>query len=222
MKPKIITVVWWSWSWKWSLANAIIKTLWKNKVSTIPHDMYYRPHATYPNHLKFKFHENEMLNFDHPDALETELLEEHLELLMKWKEVQIPKYEFWKWIRVPWEIIKPTEFVLVDWIFTLTSNKIATMATLNLYIDVDEVNLLARRLIRDWWYWGPSRWDMWSEWMWDDVLFYIKYVQDGYRKYVKPYKSRADLILDNNEWTEKWKTPKMVDIAVNYLKWKFK
>lgn len=57
--------------------------------------------------------------------------------------------------------------------------------------------------------------------MWDDILFYIHHVQKGFKDYVEPSRKKADLVVSNNEWVEDGEVPRMVDVAVNYLKGKF-
>ena len=56
--------------------------------------MYYYPAAVFPEHLEFEFYDNQFKNFDTPEALETELMIEHLIQLKNGEEVQIPEYDF--------------------------------------------------------------------------------------------------------------------------------
>lgn len=222
---KIITIVGGSGSWKWYLAKEIAKAFGEENVSILPHDMYYYPADTFPKELEFEFYGNSFKNFDCPDALETELLIEHIIALKSGQEVQIPEYDFGnndekKGKRHPGKIIKPTEYIIIDGIFSLTNKHIRKLTDVAIYIDVDTTNQMARRFMRDWWKW-QTRSDMWHPGMWDDILFYIHHVQKGFKDYVEPSRKKADLVVSNNEWVEDGEVPRMVDVAVNYLKGKF-
>ena len=207
-------------SGKSTITEEIAKEL-GGRVSMISHDMYYYPAEQFPEHLKFDFHDTPMLNYDHPDALETKLLEEHLAQLLGGNAVRIPKYDFATKTRSEGGIIQPTEFIVVEGIFTLTSDIIAHSATLNIFVDVQPTNLMARRFIRDWGFKTPTPGDLGKDGMWDDMLFYVNYVQKGYQRYAEPFKSRAHLLVDNNHWAQKGETPKMVDIVTSYIRGKF-
>src|SRR3990167_6148524 len=70
------------------LANTIVNELGSDRVVVISEDSYYQN----LHHLPVE--ERAKMNFDHPDALDHELLIKHLKLLQKGKSVEIPKYDF--------------------------------------------------------------------------------------------------------------------------------
>ncbi len=76
IKPLIIRIACWTTSGKTTFVLAVVNNLNPNDVTTIQYDSYYRDNS----HLSLQEREN--VNFDHPDALETELLGEHLKSLM--------------------------------------------------------------------------------------------------------------------------------------------
>lgn len=221
----LINLIGWSGSGKWYLAEKIIETFWKDRVDTIPYDMYYYPSDKFPSSLEVEFEGKKFKNFDTPEALETELLIKHIEMLKNGQEVQIPEYDFGnnptgKSQRKPWKIIKPTDFIILDWLFGLCDPRLRELSDVSIFIELSSVNRMARRFMRDFWN-GTKRAHAGEKGIADDILFYITFVQSGYRKYVEPSKQHANLVVDNNEWIHEWQEPKMVDIVINYLKGKF-
>ena len=221
----LINLIGWSGSGKGYLAEKVIQMLGADKVDTIPMDMYYYPYDRFPESLHVEFEGNKFKNFDTPEALEIPLLIEHLKKLKNGEEVQIPEYDFGhnptgNSQRKPGKIIKPKEFIILDSLFGLCDPELRALTDVSIFIELSAVNRMARRMIRDWGS-GQARSDMGVPGMADDILFYITFVQAGYAKYVEPCKQFADLVVDNNEWIHKWQEPKMVDIAINYLKGKF-
>ncbi len=221
----LINLIGWSGSGKWFLAEKIIETLGADRVDTIPYDMYYYPDADFPKNLYFDFEGKKFKNFDTPEALETPLLIKHIKALKNGEEVQIPEYDFGnnptgKSQRKPGKIIQPKDFIILDGLFGLCDEEIRALSDVSIYIELSAVNRLARRMIRDWGKW-QARSDMGDPGLADDVLFYIKYVQAGYEKYVEANQQFADLIVNNDKWIQWDELPKMVDITLNYLRGKF-
>lgn len=75
-------------SGKTTMVQAIVNSLKENDIITIQHDSYNkdRRHLS-PEKMK-------ILNYDHPDAIDTKLLVKHLKKLIAGKEVKIPIYDF--------------------------------------------------------------------------------------------------------------------------------
>ena len=81
-------------SGKSTIVKEILKQLGTEKVSVIQYDSYYK------NRPELSFEERTKINFDHPDSLETNLLVEHLNLLISGKNVEIPVFHhFTKYLR---------------------------------------------------------------------------------------------------------------------------
>lgn len=220
----LISLIGWSGSGKWYLAEKIIAAVGADRVSTIPMDMYYYPYERFPTHLDVMLEGKTYKNFDTPEALEVDLLVEHLTQLQAWKSIQIPHYDFGnnptgKQIRTPGEIIEPKEFIILDGIFGLVDERIREMTDVSIFIDISPLNRMARRFVRDFGYW-QTRAYMGSG-LWDTIKFYVEFVERGYQEYVEKYKTYADIVVNNDVWAEKWEEPKMVDISVNYLRGKY-
>lgn len=221
----LINIIGWSGSGKGYLAEKIIETFGTERVDTIPMDMYYYPDADFPSSLHVDFEGKKFKNFDTPEALEIDLLIEHIKKLKNWEEVQIPEYDFGnnstgKSQRKSGRIIQPKDIIILDGLFWLCDPRIRELTDVSIFIELSAVNRMARRMIRDWGR-GQSRSDMGEPGMADDILFYITFVQAGYTKYVESAKSYADLVVDNNEWIHEGREPKMIDISINYLRGKF-
>lgn len=220
----LISLIGWSGSGKWYLAEKIIAAVGADKISTIPMDMYYFPHDRFPPHLDVALEGKTYKNFDTPEALEIDLLVEHLTQLQSGKSVQIPHYDFWnnttwKQLRTPWDIIEPRDFIILDGIFGLVDERIRAMTDVAIFIDISPLNRMARRFVRDFGY-GQTRAYMGSG-LGDTIKFYLEFVEKGYQNYVEKYKSFANIVVNNDTWVRKDEEPKMVDITVNYLRGKY-
>ncbi len=88
MKPLIIGVAGGTGSGKTTVVRRIMEALGSRDVVLIQHDSYYRDRS----HLSPE--ERASINYDHPDALETDLFADHLELLISGKPAEIPIYDF--------------------------------------------------------------------------------------------------------------------------------
>lgn len=75
-------------SGKTSIAQEIVKEFTTGEVTVIQLDSYYKDLGNMP------MEERNKQNFDHPEAMDFELLHEHLSTLIKWEAVKIPSYDF--------------------------------------------------------------------------------------------------------------------------------
>lgn len=65
-----------------------IKEQFHDEITILSHDFYYKSHDDIP------FEERKLLNYDHPDAFETDLMIEHIKKLKNWETVERPVYDF--------------------------------------------------------------------------------------------------------------------------------
>jgi uridine kinase len=102
---------------------------------------------------------------------------------------------------------KPAPVIVVEGIFVFYLEEIRKQFDLKVFIDADEHIKLSRRIRRD----GQERgYDM------DDVLYrYEHHVAPTFDKYIRPFKSDADIIIPNNESFDKG-----LSVLVHYLKGK--
>lgn len=90
------------------------------------------------------------LNFDHPDAIDWALMQQHLLDLKAGKAIAVPSYDFVNHKRLPdRHMVEPREYVLVDGILLYVKEMIRNLFDIRLYVETSERMRFARRLLRD-------------------------------------------------------------------------
>ncbi len=131
-------------SGKTTVVEELLRGLRPQPVSVIHHDSYYRDLAHLP------FEERVDVNFDHPDALETSLLVEHLLELRRGNPVEVPVYDFATHTRTDRvEEIKSTGVVIVDGILVLAEARLRDLLDIKVFVDTEADIRFIRRLRRD-------------------------------------------------------------------------
>jgi uridine kinase len=144
MKPFIIGVAGGSGSGKTTVVKHIIERIGIDNLVLLQHDSYYRDLA----HLNFE--DRARQNFDHPSALETELLVRHVEALTKGYSVEVPIYNFKEHIRSEQtESLVPRPVIIIDGILIFFEQRLRDLMHLKLFVDTDSDVRLLRRLRRD-------------------------------------------------------------------------
>ena len=144
MKPFVIGIAGGTGSGKTTIAQRIAGAVADADVALIEHDSYYRDLS----HLSDE--ERQAVNFDHPDALDTELLVAHLELLRAGSAVDIPRYDFASHTRrLQAQPLAPKPLVLVEGILVLADARLRAAFDLKIYVDTDADIRILRRLQRD-------------------------------------------------------------------------
>ena len=144
MKPIIIGVAGGSGSGKTTVVHEITKALGPDDVSVIQHDSYYHDRSTVP--LKDRL----WLNYDHPHALETQLLIEHLRELKDGKSVQLPVYDFATHTRTTDTItVDPRNVVIIEGILILAEPALRDLMDIRVFVDTDPDLRVIRRIERD-------------------------------------------------------------------------
>jgi len=130
-------------SGKSTLASALSQSL-PGQCSQIAQDWYYRDLA----HLTLE--ERPGCNFDHPDALENELLAAHLSALRSGKSVEAPQYDFHRHTRSSaTATIAPRPLLILEGLHVLSVPAIRECLDLAVFIDCSQEQQLHRRLLRD-------------------------------------------------------------------------
>lgn len=94
--------------------------------------------------------ERDARNFDVPEALESELLAQHLDELLSGQAVALPRYDFATHCRLPvHDKLAPPDLLVVEGLFALYWEAIRDLADLNVFVDADSDTCLERRLARD-------------------------------------------------------------------------
>lgn len=181
----IIGITGGSGSGKSSIVNAIAKGFDDNQLTVLSQDRYYNP----LDHLSPK--ERSVQNFDHPNAFDYNLLEEHLDELKKGNTIQAPIYSFVKETRESeTDPISPTPVLLLEGILLMNHPKIKSVVDLWIYIDTDEDHRLMRRVLRDTAERGQELTKVFRR--------YTEQVKPMHENYIESSKSEADIIINNN------------------------
>ena len=181
----IIGITGGSGSGKSSIVNAIAKRFDKSQLTVLSQDRYY-------NSLDYLSpDERSLQNFDHPNAFDYQLLEEHLLELKNGNTIQAPVYSFVKETREPeTDPISPTPVLLLEGILLMNHPKIKSMVDLWIYIDTDEDHRLMRRVLRDTTERGQELTKIFRR--------YTEQVKPMHQNHIESCKSEADIVINNN------------------------
>jgi len=145
VEPRVIVgVAGGSGSGKTTVVRRIVDSLGSDEVTVLDHDRYYRDR----NDLRLE--ERAALNYDHPDALETDLMVRHVQELKSGRAVQVPKYDFARHARLPeTELFSPRRAIIVEGILVFTSPELRQLMDVKVFVDTDSDTRFIRRLQRD-------------------------------------------------------------------------
>ena len=142
--PFLIGVAGGSASGKSTVVERLAQQLGDDTVAVIEHDRYYKEWPGLPDDQRAR------LNYDHPDALETDLLIEHLDTLRRGGAVQVPIYDFVRHVRLPRsDRIDPRPIIFVEGLLVLADARVRDALDLRVFVDTDESTRYERRLKRD-------------------------------------------------------------------------
>ena len=146
------------------------------------HDRYYRDR----NELRLE--ERAALNYDHPDALETDLMVQHVRDLEERQAVEVPQYDFTRHARLAeTEIFQPRRALIVEGILVFTDAALRELMDIKVFVDTDSDTRFIRRLQRDVAERGRTM---------DSVIDqYQSTVKPMHLEFVEPSKRYADVII---------------------------
>jgi uridine kinase len=143
-KPLIIGVAGGTASGKTTIANAIMESINHPQMVIIQHDAYYRD----VRHLPLA--ERAKINFDHPDALETDLMVRHLRELVAGRSIEMPVYDFSTHTRLKRGVIKkPAKVIIIEGILIFCEQALRELMDVKIFVDTDSDLRFIRRLKRD-------------------------------------------------------------------------
>lgn len=142
--PVIIALTGGSGSGKSTLARAIQTHFGATHVAVLEQDWYYRDLSHLPHNIA------EKNNFDHPNAVELDLLAQHIKQLSQGHSIQVPQYCFSSFSRKPDPIkIQYRPLIVVEGLFVLHDPAMRTLFDNSVYIDVEQAIRFERRKQRD-------------------------------------------------------------------------
>ena len=181
-KPIIIGVTGGSGGGKTSVSKAILANFTDQKISMIQHDSYYKDQS----HLTFE--ERVTTNYDHPLALDTDLMIEHINELIAGRPVDIPIYDYTLHTRSEKTYRQePQDVFIVEGILVLEDKRLRELMDIKIFVDTDDDIRIIRRIKRDMEERGRSL---------DSVIDqYTSVVKPMYHQFIEPTKRYADLII---------------------------
>lgn len=189
MRPIIIGVAGGTGSGKTTIAREILRRVGAEHIAYIPHDAYYRDLSDLP------FEQRLLVNFDHPDALETDLLIEHLKALKAGQAVEVPVYDFTTHTRTKQtRRVEPAPIILVEGILIFTEPRLRELFDVKLFVDTDADVRFIRRLRRDIAERGRSLESVCEQ--------YLSTVRPMHLEFVEPSKRYADVIIPEGGFNE--------------------
>ena len=136
------------------------------------------------------------VDFDRPDAFDTDLLCEHLQKLKRMEPVEVPRYDFVHHRRLPETIhVEPRKLVILEGIMILCEARVRDLIDLKLYVDTPDDIRFIRRLRRDISERGRT--------MESVITQYLEKVRPGHYEFVEPTKVYADLIIPEGGFNER-------------------
>lgn len=181
-QPLIIGIAGGTGSGKTTVTYKILERLDINKVVVIQHDAYYKDISSFGNMNPSE------INFDHPDALETTLLIDHIKKLKNWESIRLPIYDFKTYKRSKETIlVQPKSIVIIEGILIFVEKELRDLMDIKLYVDTDADERLLRRIKRDLIERGRSIESI--------IAQYNTTVKPMHLEFVEPSKRWADIII---------------------------
>ncbi|MGI6107953.1 MAG: uridine kinase [Lachnospiraceae bacterium] len=168
-------------SGKSTLTQRIVRQFGEN-ITVIHHDDYYKAH----NNMTLE--ERSKLNYDHPNAFDTDLLIEHLKKLKAGKPIKSPIYDFTIHNRSQnWKMIYPSSVIIVEGILIFSDQRLVDMMDIKIFVDTDADIRLIRRIKRD----VQER----ARTLDSVINQYLSTVKPMHEQFVEPSKKNADIIV---------------------------
>ena len=169
-------------SGKTTVVNAITSKL-KEKVVVIPQDSYYKDSSHLP------IEERHKINYDHPDAIDWDLLCRQLKELKEGKTIEQPVYSYISCSRSKTETVTvaPAEVIIVEGILIFTCKELVDQMNIKIFVDADDDDRLMRIIVRDNLERGRDVTAV--------VNHYTETVKPMHLQFIEPSKRYADIII---------------------------
>jgi uridine kinase len=169
-------------SGKTTVVRKIIQSLPKESVAVLSQDSYYKDNSHIP------LEERKKINFDHPDAIEFELLAQHIQALKDEETVYEPTYSYITCERQKkTNIVPPKKVIIVEGILILSQPVVRDLFDIKVFVSADDDDRLSRIIQRDTMERGRTVKDVLDR--------YEEVVKPMHLQFIAPSKRYADIIL---------------------------
>ena len=181
-KGEFVFIVGDSGSGKSTLVKRLQEAFEGDDVVTLCHDYYYKAHP------ELTYEERTKLNYDHPQAFDTQMLVDHIKALKENVPIEHPVYSFVEHNRMTETVsVKPSKVIIVDGILIFENKELRDLMDIKVYVDTDADIRLARRILRDVCERGRT--------MQSVITQYTSTVKPMHEEFVEPSKKYADVII---------------------------
>ena len=182
MEITVIGVAGGTGSGKSTLVKSLQEAFKGDDVATLCHDYYYKAHT------ELTYEERTKLNYDHPQAFDTDMLVEHVRALKNNVPIEHPVYSFVEHNRLPEKVlVKPSRVLIIDGILIFENKELRDLMDIKVFVDTDADIRLARRIMRDVCDRGRTMESVISQ--------YTNTVKPMHEEFVEPSKKYADVII---------------------------
>ena len=189
MEPVVVGVAGGTGSGKTTVAAEILRRAGTDHISIMQTDAYYKDLSDLP------MAQRAMQNFDHPDALDNELLIAHLKELKAGRPVEVPVYDFTTHARTTRTLrVEPHRVILLEGILIFSDPALRQLMDVRIYVDTDADIRFIRRLQRDIAERGRT--------MESVIHQYLATVRPMHQEYVEPSKRHASVIIPEGGFNE--------------------
>ena len=159
-----------------------LKAEFGEDVSVLYHDNYYKSHSEMP------YEEQTRLNYDHPDAFETDLMIRDIQALRRGETVRCPVYDYTIHDRSGETVeVRPTKVIIIEGILIFENQALRDLMDIKIFVDADADVRILRRIMRDVKKRGRSL---------DSVVNqYLTTVKPMHQQFVEPSKRYADIVV---------------------------
>ena len=185
MKPIIIGIAGGTGSGKSTFTNRL-KKAFGDSISVLYHDNYYKAHDDIP------FEERKLLNYDHPDAFDGDLLVHDVMELKEGRPIVSPTYDYTVHNRAKETIlVEPRKVIIIEGILTLYDSRLRDLMDIKIFVYADADERIHRRVIRDTKERGRDIENI--------VDQYLTTVKPMHYLYVEPTKRLADIVVNSGK-----------------------
>lgn len=176
-------------SGKTTVVKKILERIPEDRVAFVPQDSYYRDNSHLP------IEQRQLINFDHPDSLEFDLLVEHIQQLKSGVAIQQPIYSYLTCTRAFETLpVEPREIIILEGILIYTHMPLVEEIDIKVFVDADSDDRLGRVIERDMMERGRDVKKVLER--------YEKTVKPMHLQFIEPSKRYADIIVPQGGMNE--------------------